>query len=462
MALFDNFPYTNFHEMNLDWILNEIKKLQIAVSSIDVGQNTDSSINGAINLKSYLDANNDDVGLALNSAISKAEPHSTIIIPLGEYSTSEPINVNKPMRITSPYNGFVYRESNPAFGIDDGRKCIIKSEAAIVFNITSPGVEIDHLGIACLGGNNCININSANSLTGISRYINVHDIGAYSVDGAGGDAITMYDTILSTFRNVYLWGFNNGFRVLKGKYNSTSISFDNTWVQGYTNIGYDIDTCYYSTFSSCAADSNRDGKTAYKLSNCKVITLDGCGCEYTQDEGLIIDSCENISVNIFMLSTGQNADYAIKSTNSNNITFNTCYVDKTNAVNADSPVSFVNCNFNNYTLSDNNVMLSKNSSMQYYSNYEVAYSGGVQNLLTRMSKNSGIANFIGYVNVPSDVASFSFSFPVDIISYEYGFAIGPTPCFVERLASGVCNVMPLNGSAITAGKYIINIVSQVQ
>ena len=459
MGLFEQFPFTNFHEMNLDWIIDEIKKLQKEISTID----TDGeSLNGAINLQSYLDANTNDVGIALNSAISKAEPHSTIIIPLGVYATSATVNINKPIRITSPYNGFVYRESNPSFGIDDGRKCIIKSEAASVFNITSPGVEIDHLGIACMGGNNCITINTANSLTGIARYINVHDVGAYSVDGAGGDAITMYDTILSTFRNVYLWGFNNGFLVKKGKYNSTSITFDNTWVQGYTNVGYDIDTCYYTTFSSCAADSDRNGKTAYKLSNCKVITFDGCGCEYTQNEGLIIDSCENISVNIFMLSAGQNAASAIKTTGCQNITFNTCYVDKANAVNADSPVTFINCNFNYYMLSGTNVAISKNSSMQLYSDYEIAYSNGVTNLLTRMSKNSGIANYIGYVNVPSDVSNFSFQFPVDIISYEYGLAIGPTPCFVERLASGVCNVMPLNGSTISPGKYIINIVSQVQ
>ena len=28
MGLFDQFPYTNFHELNLDWIINEMKKLR--------------------------------------------------------------------------------------------------------------------------------------------------------------------------------------------------------------------------------------------------------------------------------------------------------------------------------------------------------------------------------------------------------------------------------------------------
>ena len=28
MALFENFPYTNLHELNLDWLINEIKKIE--------------------------------------------------------------------------------------------------------------------------------------------------------------------------------------------------------------------------------------------------------------------------------------------------------------------------------------------------------------------------------------------------------------------------------------------------
>ena len=28
MGVFDNFPYTNFHDLNLDWLLQAFKKLQ--------------------------------------------------------------------------------------------------------------------------------------------------------------------------------------------------------------------------------------------------------------------------------------------------------------------------------------------------------------------------------------------------------------------------------------------------
>ena len=27
MGFFNNFPYTNFHELNLDWIINQVRKL---------------------------------------------------------------------------------------------------------------------------------------------------------------------------------------------------------------------------------------------------------------------------------------------------------------------------------------------------------------------------------------------------------------------------------------------------
>lgn len=34
MALFENFPYTNFHEMNLDWLLHKVRAISKEVDSI--------------------------------------------------------------------------------------------------------------------------------------------------------------------------------------------------------------------------------------------------------------------------------------------------------------------------------------------------------------------------------------------------------------------------------------------
>ena len=35
MGLFEHFPYTNFHELNLDWIIQTVKELDEKVNSIE-------------------------------------------------------------------------------------------------------------------------------------------------------------------------------------------------------------------------------------------------------------------------------------------------------------------------------------------------------------------------------------------------------------------------------------------
>ena len=35
MAIFENFPYTNVHELNLDWIIKTVKELGLKVDDLD-------------------------------------------------------------------------------------------------------------------------------------------------------------------------------------------------------------------------------------------------------------------------------------------------------------------------------------------------------------------------------------------------------------------------------------------
>ena len=46
MGLFEQFPYANFHELNLDWILAKIKELDKKVDSIEDHQTTADSPTG--------------------------------------------------------------------------------------------------------------------------------------------------------------------------------------------------------------------------------------------------------------------------------------------------------------------------------------------------------------------------------------------------------------------------------
>ena len=45
---FHKYPYTNFHELNLDWILNKIKEIEEQIKNIDVDVDIDISNNPTI------------------------------------------------------------------------------------------------------------------------------------------------------------------------------------------------------------------------------------------------------------------------------------------------------------------------------------------------------------------------------------------------------------------------------
>ena len=43
MAFYDKFPYTNFHELNLDWILSKVKEIQTDIDEINAWKETFSA-----------------------------------------------------------------------------------------------------------------------------------------------------------------------------------------------------------------------------------------------------------------------------------------------------------------------------------------------------------------------------------------------------------------------------------
>ena len=44
MAVFENFPYTNFHNLNLDWVLNKLKSFEERLNKIEKGRYTSPSL----------------------------------------------------------------------------------------------------------------------------------------------------------------------------------------------------------------------------------------------------------------------------------------------------------------------------------------------------------------------------------------------------------------------------------
>lgn len=43
MGFFDQFPYTNFHDLNLDWMIEKIKELEARVAALEGSEETEES-----------------------------------------------------------------------------------------------------------------------------------------------------------------------------------------------------------------------------------------------------------------------------------------------------------------------------------------------------------------------------------------------------------------------------------
>lgn len=63
MAIFENFPYTNIHELNLDWVIKIIKDLGLKVDDLDLKiDDLEDVINNKIDdyVKEYIKDNLDN------------------------------------------------------------------------------------------------------------------------------------------------------------------------------------------------------------------------------------------------------------------------------------------------------------------------------------------------------------------------------------------------------------------
>lgn len=67
MPLFNNFPYTNFHEMNLDWMVKKIKELEPLQESVnEIAGKYNSMYNKVVQLSSQFDSFASDMQAQFN------------------------------------------------------------------------------------------------------------------------------------------------------------------------------------------------------------------------------------------------------------------------------------------------------------------------------------------------------------------------------------------------------------
>ena len=109
MGLFDQFPYTNFHELNLDWILNQMKNVEGYVKNIEgvIGETTREMIEslyekGLLTTPYNILSNGaDNTGVKDASTIIQTvlDTFKICYIPNGTYKLEKPIVVDSGMLI---------------------------------------------------------------------------------------------------------------------------------------------------------------------------------------------------------------------------------------------------------------------------------------------------------------------------------------------------------------------------
>ena len=109
MGLFDQFPYTNFHELNLDWILGQMKNVEGYVKNIEgvIGETTREMIEslyekGLLTTPYNIISNGaDNTGVKDASTIIQTvlDTFKICFIPNGDYKLEKPIIVDSGMLI---------------------------------------------------------------------------------------------------------------------------------------------------------------------------------------------------------------------------------------------------------------------------------------------------------------------------------------------------------------------------
>ena len=109
MGLFDQFPYTNFHELNLDWILGQMKNVEGYVKNIEgvIGETTQKMIESLYEKGllatpyNILSHGADSTGVKDASTIIQTvlDTFKICFIPNGTYKLEKPIVVDSGMLI---------------------------------------------------------------------------------------------------------------------------------------------------------------------------------------------------------------------------------------------------------------------------------------------------------------------------------------------------------------------------
>ena len=243
-----------------------------------------------------------DSAKAFADAIAATPVHGTCYIPAGEYRINSTISITKPMTIAGEYFGLDTEEYN----LNDGntaRTPLLHAYTGVtpVIQIQSQGVNLCRLGIKTHTAGVGIKVIKGTGTQTVPRNILIDSV---FIDGVKDDgsyldtAFTAEQLITSTLRFCRFIYVSNGAVIGSAGNASTSVHFDNCWVESFTGIGYELIGAHYSAFTACAADGAPWSKPdyAYALVNCDSIAFTGCGAEKAIYAGVQIVTSTAISV----------------------------------------------------------------------------------------------------------------------------------------------------------------------
>lgn len=243
-----------------------------------------------------------DSAKAFADAIAATPVHGTCYIPHGEYRLESSIIITKPMTIEGEYFGL----DTEVYNLNDGNTARTPLMHAYTGNtpvvqIQSQGVTLRNIGIKTHTAYVGIKVIKGTGTSTVPRNILLDNV---FIDGSKDDgsyldtAFTAEQLITSTLRFCRFVYVVNGAIIGSAGNASTSVHFDNCWVQAFTGVGYQLTSAHYSAFTACAADGATWSKPkyAYAVVNCDSIAFTGCGAEKSRDTGVMLVTSTAISV----------------------------------------------------------------------------------------------------------------------------------------------------------------------
>lgn len=420
----------------------------------------DISLVDYISLESFLKTQSFDE--AMTSALQLLKPHGTIFIPTGTYQSAG-IEIRIPCHIIGDYTGWTYLDETKYVTKEQYRQVLIEFTESTGIKIKTLGVTIEHIS---LSGSGIVGIDydltDVNSSTGMLRFEHVDNV-SMNLSGEGSIGVRSNDIILSTFKNMHVYGCETGFQINTKSANSTSLVFENVWVQGYTKYGFFLENVYYTSFLTCAADSIAGGIHGYYLKRCRTTSFVSCGCEITQKSGWRIEESNQIKINGFSYRTNEGGiGGAISLINSKNVIVEGFTLSDPASTrlgietDESSTWKCTGCNF--FTLYKNGQVITINGgNTENYFTTSPALSPtiGVQNF-SYVQSNYGKIYLVAIIHIPDGVTenTFTIDLPFTSIYNDKGVCIGPSIAYVNTTGAKA-NIATINEQTFAMGDYLI-------